>query len=267
MVPHRITDFIRTMKKWIVRGLVAVVIVSVVIVVAIVLSLDSGIKKGVEFAGPKLAQVDVRLNSVSLSILSGSAKLEGLVVGNPEGYKTPSAISLGLASVSLSPGSLFSDKVVIKSININSPEITYETNLKQSNLGKILANLEAMAGPQDKKKEPSAAAEGGKKLQVDEITLSGGKIHVSITALQGKTLAVPLPTIHITGLGQGPEGITGAELAKIILTEIEKAAAKASSGSISDLGKQALGLGSDATKGTTDALNKATKGIGNLFKK
>ncbi len=255
------------MKKWIIRGAIAFVVLVVIVVVVIGLTLDSGVKKAVEYAGPKLTQVDVKLDSVSLSLLSGSGKIKGLVVGNPEGYKTPSAISLGLASLSLSPGSLFADKVVIKSINIEAPEITFETNLKQSNIGKILANVESVTGGGSKTQEPDKSAGASKKLQVDDVSVSGGKINVSVTGLAGKTVTVPLPTIHLSGLGQGPEGITGAELAKLLLVQIEKSAAQAAAGAVSDLSKQALGLGKDAEKTTTDSLNKATKGIGNIFKK
>jgi hypothetical protein len=255
------------MKKWIIRGAIAVVALVVIVVVVITLTLDSSVKKAVEYAGPRLTQVDVKLDSVSLSLLGGSGKIKGLVVGNPEGYKTPSAISLGHASMTLNPGSVFSDKVIIKSIIIEAPEITFETNLRQSNIGKILANVESATGgsPGD---APATGESSTKKLQVDDVMVSGGQIHVSVTGLVGKTLTVPLPTIHLTGLGQGPEGITGAELAKRILVEVEKSAAQAAAASVADLSKRALDdLGKDAGKAATDSINKATKGLGDLFKK
>src|SRR5215468_317578 len=108
--------------------------------------LDSAIKKGVETFGPQITKVSVKLDSVSLSLLSGSGKIKGLIVGNPEGFKSPSAIQVGNASLALQPGSVLGDKVIIKSIAVHAPEITFETDLKQNNLSKIVANLQATTG-------------------------------------------------------------------------------------------------------------------------
>ena len=101
------------MKKILIRLLIALVMVVVLVVVAIGLFLDSAIKKGVETIGPQVTKVDVKLDGVSLSLLSGSGKVKGLILGNPQGYQTPHAISVGSTSVSVSPGSLLSDKIVV----------------------------------------------------------------------------------------------------------------------------------------------------------
>src|SRR6187549_3776815 len=114
------------MKKLIIRILIGLVILLILAVVAVGLFLDGAVKKGVETVGPMLTKVDVKLDSVSLSILFGSGKIKGLVVGNPEGFKTPNAIKMGTARVSIAPGSVFSDKIVVKSIRVEAPEITYE---------------------------------------------------------------------------------------------------------------------------------------------
>ena len=196
------------MKKIIIRTLIVLVVVAILAAVAVGLFLDKAIKTGVETFGPKLTKVDIKLASVSLSLLSGSGSIKGLVVGNPEGYKTPSAINVGVASLALKPGSLLSDKVVIKSINVQAPEITFETVLRHNNLSKILANVEEATGGGTKEpgkpQEPSQPREAkpAKKLQVDDFVISGGKIHVSVTALGGKTATVPLPEIRLTDLGK-----------------------------------------------------------------
>ncbi len=264
------------MKKillWIGIVIVALVILAVV---GVAFFLDSAIKKGVEVAGPKLAQVPVKLDSVSLSLLSGSGKLKGLVVGNPEGYKTPSAIQVGTASLALQPGSLFADKVIIRSINLQGPQITFETDLKGNNLNKILSNVQNATGgdnatPKPNEPKETKQAKATKKLQVDDFLISGGKINVSVTALGGRSATVPLPEIHLTGLGQGPDGITPAELAKRVLEAIEKEAAKASTSAVADLSKQATELGKNVTgslsKGATGAVENVTKSLGGFLKK
>jgi hypothetical protein len=258
------------MKKLVIRIVIALVILLILAVVAVRLFLDVAIKRSIETVGPRLAKVEIKLDSVGLSLLSGDGSIKGLIVGNPEGYQTSSAISVGDASLAVQPGSVFSDKVIIKSIHVQAPEITFETelNVKHNNLSKILANLQEATGgaAPAKSGEPAKPkeAKAGKKLEVDDFLISGGKIHVSLTTLKGKSVTVPLPEIHLTNLGQGPDGITTAELATRVIQAVEKEAAQASAGAVSDLGKQAADLANEAV---TNAANRVTKGIGDLFKK
>ena len=254
------------MKKLLIRLIFLLVILAVLAVVAIGLFLDSAIKRGVETVGPMLTKVEVKLESASLSLFSGSGKIRGLLIGNPEGYKTSSAIKVGAASLALSPGSLLSDKIVIKSINVQGPEITFETDLKGNNLSKILANLEAATGGEKEPSEPKEA-KPPKKLEVDDFNVIGGKIHVSVTALGGKSATIPLPAIHLKDLGKDSDGITGAELAKVVLKAVIESSTKEAAGAVADLEKGAVYLGKPLEGATTNSLNKAARSIGDLFKK
>jgi uncharacterized protein involved in outer membrane biogenesis len=262
------------MKKIILRLLIALVVVAILAVLAVGLFLDKAIKSGVETLGPRLTKVDIKLQSVSLSLLSGSGTIKGLVVGNPEGYQTPSAINVGEASLALKPSSLLSDKVIIKSIKVQGPEITFETDLKNNNLSKILSNVQkATGGGQTepaKPQEPSQPKEAkpAKKLQVDEFIITGGKIRVSVTALGGGSATVPLPDIHLQDLGTGPDGITPAELTQRVLDAIQQRAKEAASGAVADIGQGGVNLAKDAANAaSSNAVEKVTKGIGGFFKK
>lgn len=262
------------MKKIILRIVIVLVVLLILAFIAVGFFLDSIVKRGVETIGPRLAKVEIKLDAVSLSLFSGGGKVKGLVVGNPEGYKTPSAINVGLASLSLVPGSLLSDKIVIKTVNVQAPEITFETDLRHNNLSQILDNLQAATGGSDKsapapKDQPAQekSAKPAKKLEVDDFLISDGKIHVSASVLGGQALTVPLPTIHMTDLGKDSDGITAAELMKRVLTEVEKAAAEAAKGAAGNLGKTAGDLTKDAGKTTSDSASKITKSLGNLLNK
>ena len=254
------------MKKILVRLFILLVILLVVAAVGVHLFLDSAVKKAVEIAGPQIMKVPVKLDSVSISLLSGSGKIQGLVVGNPEGYKTPQAISVGAASLALQPASLLADKIVVDSINLQAPEITFETDLRHNNLSKLLDNL---GGTSETKKEPTQPTETkpAKKLEVDDFVIQNARLHVSVTTLGSQSATVPLPEIHLRDLGKGPDGITPAELTKRVLTEIEASASKAAVKTIEDLSKGAVFMGGEAGKTATNALDKATHNIGDLFKK
>ena len=252
--------------------LIGIVIIGVVLIigaiVAVSLFLDNALKKGVETLGPQVTRVGVKLDGVNLSLLSGSGSIKGLVVANPEGYKTPNAISVGRASVSLSPSSLLSDKVIIKSIRVEAPEITYELGSGGNNLSQILANVEAAIGGRGTGDKPASSEAGtGKKLQVNEFIITGAKVRVGATVLGG-TAPIPLPDIRLDNLGTGPDGITPADLMQQVLKALTDSTMQAVSGALKNLGQDAIGAATkEVGKKAADAVSGAAKGITDLFKK
>src|SRR5438045_7828783 len=113
------------MKKLMIRAVIAVLVLLVVAVSLSIYSLDSIVKKGVETVGPQITRTELKLDSATLSLLSGSGKLKGLFVGNPEGFKTRSAIQVGSVSLAVAPRSVLSDKIHVTQVNVQSSEITF----------------------------------------------------------------------------------------------------------------------------------------------
>jgi len=245
------------MKKLILKILAGVVVLIIVALVAIFFSLNSIVKKGVETVGPQLAKVDVQLKRASLSPMSGKGQLTGLVIGNPEGYKTPSAISVGDVKMALEVSSVFSDTVVVDSVNIQAPEVTLEGSLTGgNNLSKILSNLEAATGG-GVKTEKTESAESQKKFIVKDLLIQDGKVHLSATALGGKAYTVPLPVVHLQDIGTSEKGVSAAELSKKIMQSLLANVLKAAQENLSAKDLENMG------KGTLD---KATQGLKDLFK-
>jgi hypothetical protein len=247
------------------KKLLLVFLVLVVLLLAAVAGatffLGSIMKSGIETVGTKMTKVDVKLNSAKLSVLSGEGSLKGLSVANPPGFNSPSAIEVGEISVGVQPGSVFSDKVVVRSIQVISPTITLH-GLKGDNLAKILENIQGStpAGTADKKTQPKPAEGSGKKLEVDDFLLRDIKINLVLPV--GGSVPLTLPEVHLTNLGKDSGGITGPELsAKVIQAVMD--AAMASAGKVSvDPAK----LGQDAGKAASKKVDNALKGVGNLLK-
>ena len=110
----------------IVIGLLVLVIIAVIVVG---LFLGKIVKLGINDVGPTITQTTLSVDAVDVSMLTGSAKVKNLVIGNPTGFKAPNAISVGLAAVRVSPMSVLSDKIVVKSVRVESPEITLKVTL------------------------------------------------------------------------------------------------------------------------------------------
>jgi uncharacterized protein involved in outer membrane biogenesis len=231
--------------------------------------LGSIVKAGVEKVGPMVTKVPVKLETASVSLFSGKGRLQGFEVGNPEGFKTPNAIKVGSVAVEVVPKSVLSDKVVVRSINVQAPEITYETDLKGNNLSKILENVQSVAG---KSESAQTGSKQPTKLQVDEFVIAGGKINVSATIMGGQSATLPLPEIRLSNLGQGPEGITAAELTEKALTAIVNATLKVvAEGGVAAAKdaatKAATKVGTDVQKKAGEEGTKALQKVGDLFNK
>ena len=253
------------MKKWVFRGIFAFVGLVVAILVLAWVYLDSIVKRGVEKVGPAITKTDVRLDGVSLSLFSGRGEVKGLVVGNPEGFKSPSAIQVQSAGLAIQPGSVLGDKVVVRFVKLMGPQITFEGGLKGNNLNKLLENVQGTKEkPSDTKEEQKANT---RKLQVDEFVISGAKVNVVADFLGGKAMAVNLPEIRLSNLGQGPEGITPAELTEKVLREVLEQTLKAVAGAGADVANFLKGVGTGTATNATGQLKDAAKGIGDLFKK
>ena len=237
------------------------------------------LKAGIETFAPRFTQTTVTVGSVDLSPRTGEGVVRGLVIGNPSPYSEPFAFRLGEASISIDPASVMSEKVVVKSVRVVGPEVTYEGGLTENNLKQIVANLNRFADGE--KEKPASESGAGKKIQVDEFVLSGTRVNVKLN-IPGVGSMVPpltLPDIRLTGLGAGPEGITPAELSRQVLGAVVKQVLPAVAAKVGalpgNLGEAAKDAAEKAGKAVEKAAGKAadtlkeatSKGLDKLFKK
>ena len=251
----------RSKKIWwgVVIALLVLVLAGILVAGAF---LGDIVKKGIETVGPKITKVSIKLDEVHLSLLSGLASLKGLVVGNPEGYQTPQAIRAGTIAVGLNPLSVLSDKIVLRSVYLESPEITFEGGLGGNNLSQIMANINATSktGGAVETNAP-APAQSSKKYEVDDLLITGAKVHVRLTDMNGREATLDLPTIHLTDLGKNEEGITATDLSRSVLNAILSATLRAISNDSKDLGKDAQILLKGSGKHVDPATSNLIQGV------
>ena len=260
----------KKIKKVLLTVVIVVFVLGVVAAILAGIFLDQIVKTGIERVAPSITQTSVTLAGVKISVLTGSVGLNGLVVGNPEGYQSPQAISVGKAAVSVTPGSLLADKIVVRSIAIDAPEVTFEGSpFGENNLKKIMANVNSGAAATDASAanatapsgKPAKSSGAAKKLQVDDLLITGIKVHASV---EGKLFTVPIPDIHFTDLGTGPDGITAADLTRKVLQQISTDTIRAVGDNVRKLAGNAA---SSLLKGSTNGFGSLKKGLGGLFGK
>lgn len=215
---------------------------AVLTLIVIGVCLDGIVKKTVEIYGPQMTRTSVTMDAIHFSLLTGSAKVKGLAVGNPAGYKTPQAISVGTIAVGVDPLSIFSKKVVIRSIRLESPEITFEGGLGGNNLSQLLDNVKS-AGRSSGTLSTNAATQpkSEKNYEVDDLLVTGAKVRVVLTGM-AQPQEMTLPEIQLRDLGTGSEGITAADLTRRVLSSIDTAAIEAVAADAVQLGKSAATL-------------------------
>jgi hypothetical protein len=270
------------MKK-ILIGLAVIILLVVGALVYVYVNLDSIVKSTIEEAGTRVTLADVTVDGVSIETTQNSAAINGLVVGNPDGFNSDYAFSLGNISVRLDGSTLTSDTIRIIEVVVESPSVIYELGNGSSNIATIQRNVEAFvqrvsgptgAGGADADTSDDAA--GGTKIIIDNVYVRNGDVGVSAGFLQGKKLSTKLPEIHLTDVGKEDGGATPAEVAGEILTAINSSVFKAVSNlnvdgllqGVGDLGKGVVGaVGGAASGGGTklkdgaDALGGAVKGL------
>lgn len=233
------------MKKLVRIVLIALPIAVILVWVVVSLLLDTAAKRAIETVLPGITGTPVSVKSVNLSLLSGRGAVNGFVIGNPKGFQTERAFSVVNASVDIDVSSLLRDTLVIEEIIIDGPQVTYEFDQTQSNIGKIKENVDKFSP----KKEAPAESRAGRKVIIKRLVVRNGKVTVAPSALKGQGVTVLMSTVEVKGIGEQSGGaVVGQAVAAAFdpLTQaIEKAAAK---------GKEQL-------KDALDAFQKGTTGL------
>jgi hypothetical protein len=268
------------MKKLfkILGGLVVLVLIAVVCLV--LFWLGPTIRKTVETVGPKAIGAPLTMEKLHIYPLRGIVQLEGLFVGNPEGFATESAVELKQFKVDVSIRSLLTDTIVVKEILLDAPVFTYERKLKTDNIAAIQKNIEAFVGereapspetPAEEEKpdeEQEAPKKPAKKVIIERLTVKDALVRAKISALP--TAPISIPDIEKTDIGKADGGTSWSAAAK----EIGSTLYDAILGAVSNIGdaagdalKDAGNAAMDAGGAAVDTAKETMKNIGGLFKK
>lgn len=216
-------------------------------------SLDALVASAIRAFGPKITGVAIHLDGVTIDVLDGRAELRGLVVGNPPGFTTDHALSLGAISMTLDLDSLTHDVIVIKQISIVKPDLTYELGADGSNLGAIQRNVDRYVGAHRGAGPPQSEREPGKKLVIETLTVKNATATVKTAVVKDRSATVPLPDLHLSDIGKKSGGATAGETVKQVLgaltQNVARTVASRNLGGMLDELKKNPGAAVDTLKG------------------
>ena len=247
------------MKKWVFIGLGAIVAILIVIVVIGVSKLGPLVKVAVNTYGPKITGTELRVDDVGISIFSAEAKLKKFFLGNPKGFKSPSAMTVGSIFVDVDQGSITKNPIIINRIEVVEPEITYEKRGKEDNFRTILNHVQKNV-PQKGSDKKEAPKEGpGKQLIINDFIVKKGKVNLAVAMAAGtlgeQEIKVDLPDIHLKDIGREKGGASAAEVTKEIVAALYgKIQSPAVMGALTE---QLKSLGGTSAKAAEEALKGA----------
>lgn len=239
--------------------LVAVVVLIVLAVGAVFYYLDSLVENGIEVVGSRVLGTQVAVDSVALSPLSGSGSIAGLSIANPEDFSSDYAFELGQIDLQLNVGSLSSDTVEIQSIIIDSPRITYDTNLRDDNIRALLRNIGAGGDAGDSADSTSS----GKDLLIRDFQMRNPQLNL-VTAVA--SAPVSLPDIRITDIGTSSDGVSAREVIRLILGRVNQAIIEGNIPGVENLRNRARETLQDAENQARDTVDDAVEDLGNRLR-
>ncbi len=238
--------------KILLRLIIVLVVLVALLLVAVIFRGGDVVKQGVNRLGPQVLGVDVTLDDAQFHPLRGYILLNGLTIGNPEGFHTESLFAIRQLEVDVNMRSLLTDTIIIDKVLIDAPQITYEVGLRRTNLGALVEQLEARQQKQEatddvpEELEP-VLDEVGKTVIIKELVLADARAQVSATAARGRVVPIQLATITLNNLGGEDQSLTQ------IVTEVLKAVLGAVTNAVAGAG-DLLG----------DGLTSALEGVGAL---
>ena len=209
------------MKKIVIIG-GALIIILVILVVIGLSNLGPIIKTAVNKYGPQITKTEVTLKDVGISIFSAEATLKEFRVGNPKGFKSPYALSVGKVHVDVNEKSLTEDTIIIDKIEMVAPEIVYERGLKTDNFKALLNNVKGTAKEEKASEKNSGESAGGKKIIIKDFLLSNAKLSLAVTMADVRSVDAKIPEIRLKDLGVKDGGIPPAEAFELILAALHK---------------------------------------------
>ena len=246
--------------KWILRLALVLVILVVVVAGAGYFFLNQIVQRVVVDAGNEATGTPTSLAGVGLSPLSGSAKLSGFGIGNPDGYGGGDVFSFTDADVQVDTGSLFGDTIVVPRFHIDGATVRVVYADGKLNVMELLERLQGDAPVETGEPAPDEPADGAAatKVVINDLQVRGTRVLGSIELPlldEPVELNLVIPDILMKNVGSDGSGVTAKEAMRLVLeTVFANASKEAINADV--LGGQLDGLKAQAQAQVDDAKAK-----------
>jgi uncharacterized protein involved in outer membrane biogenesis len=216
------------MKKWILRGLLILVVLIIAGLLAVYFSLNHIVKTSVETHATDSLNLKTELNSANLSLFGGKLDLNELKIASPPGFSAPQMLTLGDTDVAVKYSQLRQDPIHISSLTLKKPTLVIEQSGGTLNFKKAMDLMP---------KTPEKPDSKPMKLIIDELNVQDAQVIIrpgkdlpmvgSIANLP-QEITVPVPSMTMKNVGSGEGSQDGAAIKDVAMQVITALAASAS---------------------------------------
>ena len=259
---------------------ISVAALLVIILISVFFFLGYIVKTTMQTVGPQVLGAPVKVSRVYVNLITVVVEINGLHIGNPEGYKHDRALTVKKMRLDLLRSSLFAKKLVIEEFTLDGVDVFFEpsSTLLSNNLSQLNSNVqsftEKLVGPQKKAEKPAPKKEvEQQKLQVDKLALKNIYVNVVASAPGLPSTSAPIPVLPIVldGLGKDEEGITALDVTTVVLNKLTLGVfssigdAMPSMKSITNAGASLLNTTSGAISSIGNTTSGAISSIGGMI--
>ena len=194
------------MKKF----LLITVTLIVILFLIITFSLDQIVKSGIESYGSEMTGTEVRVESVSISPISGKGTINGLTIANPDDFEGESMMSINELSISLDVLSLLSDEILIHEIIVKESGFYVEQSVAGNNVLKIMDNIDAVAD--------SESAESN--MIIERFYMENAEIFVGSTIGEDVEASYVVESLELRDIGRENENNNAIQTVAFLADEI-----------------------------------------------
>lgn len=253
--------------KIVVWALVSLVLFVVLAVLTIPFWAGSVVKSVAASLVPGYTGTDFKMDRCSINPYSGRFEIGGLNLANPQGYDEPVAFSVASVSVDVDVLSLFTKRIHIRDISIESPYVSYVFDAAGSNnFARIAAH--AATKSESKTADGAAAEAKPKDTSAEKVRVVIDRLCVNGTWVKYRMLKLPIPVPTLTNIGSDDDDAGEAQGATLeeVRDKVWNAIKDSFSGLGAGLGAAAGAVGQSASNilKSASALLTGTNAVGSV---
>ena len=214
--------------------------------------LNNIVKHGVNDYAPDILKVDVNVDKVNLSPISGDVAFSGFTIGQPSGFGEGNIASLSGFDMKLETETLLSNHIIIDTIVIDSPAFDVRIQDGESNFEALQKGMDLPVG------EEETANENEITLTIRKLEVRTPQVSLKNDKLLNIDETVNLASFTLTALGTDEEGLSPSEIARHVMDTLQPQVTKA---------LIQVGAGKRLKSLTNGATEKLGKGVESILDK
>jgi len=238
------------MGKHVGKIILAILLVIGITVGVIFTQLDTIVETGIKTAGPEALKVDVTVEKVSLSPLSGSVKVNNLALGQPEGFGEGPMAAVENFSVKLETKTLMDNHIIIDHMIIEAPLLDVRRQEGKTNFSAFQEGLGLSEDSTDTSSEIT--------LTIRALEVKAPRILAKNDGFLKLDEDITLADFTLTNLGTDEKGLSPKEIARHVMDTLQPQITKA---------LIAAGASNKVKQLADDAKGTLEKGVGGLLGK